>query len=304
MMIVLTSGSGLSGNAAATGAFERAIGFWESIIADNITVNLTGNLGALPENVLGSANTALRTDTYTNVRNAIVSDGAGEPAQAVTTALPTAGQFNPTLPAGFTYNGNVTASKANMKALGLIGNDGTTDGSLTFSDSFNFDFDRSDGITGGYIDFESVVLHEIGHVLGFVSAVDSIKDRIATPQPVSVDALDLFRFASLPGDFTTAPRELRPGQAAVFSDGTLQYGLSTGNDHQASHWLDDGSNFSFYIGVMDPTLAAGFIAPVTSADLYAFDLVGYDLTVPEPGTWGMMVGAALLLGVMRLRRRT
>jgi len=45
---------------------------------------------------------------------------------------------------------------------------------MTFNSEFNFDYDSSDGITAGYYDFETVALHEIGHVLGFVSVVDAI----------------------------------------------------------------------------------------------------------------------------------
>jgi len=65
--------------------------------------------------------------------------------------------------------------QANAKALGLrAANDPASDGNITFSSNFSWDFDRSNGISGGTFDFFGVAAHEIGHLLGFVSGVDTV----------------------------------------------------------------------------------------------------------------------------------
>jgi hypothetical protein len=46
-------------------------------------------------------------------------------------------------------------------ALGLIANNGSvSDGSVNFSNTATFDYDRTNGITAGAFDFFGVVAHE------------------------------------------------------------------------------------------------------------------------------------------------
>ncbi|MBS0504308.1 MAG: PEP-CTERM sorting domain-containing protein [Proteobacteria bacterium] len=60
---------------------------------------------------------------------------------------------------------------------------------------------------------------------------------------------------------------------------------------------------------MDPTRsgfngAITFLNP-TALDLIAFDAIGYDVAVPEPATWAMMIAGFGFVGAaMRRRRRT
>jgi hypothetical protein len=314
MIISLSAGTQLSNDAAAMSAFNRAIGYWNSVIADPITVYISADLSSsLDAGVLGGTSSSVQTPSYTAVRTAIVQDGIGEAAQTVTSALPTAAQFTATLPSGFTYDartGNMLVSRANMKALGLLGaNDHTADdASMVFSSTFSWDFDETDGITPGTYDFEAVVVHEIGHALGFLSYVDDLDYYIhgSTSGAVTPTPLDLFRFGATPGNFTTAARDLEPGGTAVFSDGTVTYAMSTGkytgDGRQASHWKDDNGVSANYIGIMDPSLPSGYVPAVTAADLYALDLIGYDLVqAPEPGTFVLVGAVALFFSFRRLR---
>jgi hypothetical protein len=104
--------------------------------------------------------------------------------------------------AGPENNSTIRTTAANAKALGLQPDDPTLlDGTVTFTTSSIFDFDRSNGITANRIDYVGVVAHEIGHVLGFTSGVDILVGNGAAPglndnQLKFVTPLDLYRFTS------------------------------------------------------------------------------------------------------------
>jgi hypothetical protein len=226
------------------------------------------------------------------------------------------------VPANFTLSGNLEATKANFKALGFGGLDaqfGTSDGQITFSSAVAFDFDNSDGVSPGTIDFEGAAAHEIGHLLGFASVVDTVDvlldngvtDAVITPAP-----FDLYRFEDNSAndpltlvDFTTAARSLVPGSDDVFDQvlpgpGLTEIPLATGafggDGAQASHFEDN-----LGLGALDPTLSTGQTSGVNFNDARVLDLIGYDIeintaAVPEPG---MVSLATLLAGSMILRRR-
>ena len=144
-----------------------------------------------------------------------------------------------------------------------------------------------------------------------VTTVDSLDQGAPL---IDVLPLDLFRFSSTgvndptnASEFTTKPRDLRPGVDSSFDDITNEYRMSTGfvnlgDGRQASHWKADelaGPN----IGIMDPTLAPGALFLPTDADYRAFDLIGYDFVpVPEPGSILAMAVVGLATGAAARRR--
>jgi hypothetical protein len=170
------------------------------------------------------------------------------------------------------------------------------------------------------MDFETVAAHEIGHVLGFISMVDTV-DFLLDEElsgEVGPSTLDMFSFRdglseldpSNASEFTTFPRLLAPGFERIIdqidpaddSDAEipLSEGFFTGDGRQASHWKDNNIT-QMLIGMMDPTLSRGEVWAITDSDVRALDLIGYDIAVPEPGT--LIVLAAGALVVTRRRRR-
>lgn len=315
--VVINAGTALQSNAPALAAFERAAATWESYISDPVTVNISANVLNLgSSSILGQASSVILAGGHDLIRNAMVGDSSGESDDSVVALLPTAAQMSFTTAPGMTYAGNIAISKANAKALGFTGLDsifGASDATIEFNSAFAFDYDRSDGIAPGTFDFESVALHEIGHALGFLSAVDDVDSAVS--QSVSIEVqpttLDLFRFALGGGnpttalDFTTGSRNLQPGSASIFDDLNLEAafstGVATGDGRQASHWKDNGLS-GVLIGSMDPTIAPQQVFLPSGADLRAFDLIGWDIvSVPEPASVLLLSLGGLLLGVRRRR---
>jgi hypothetical protein len=227
--IVVNPGPTLSlpENAPALAAIQRAVAQWTQVIADPITVNIDADLTLLNPGVVSSTTPRVLIGGYPLVRDAMVADGAAEPDDAITAALPTLAEANFSLPAGFAFGMNMQGTKANIKALGFAALVdalfGPLDGTIRFNTDFAFDFDNSDGVGPGLFDFETVAAHEIGHVLGFISDLEYINQLLAlglTSQNIWPTTLDLFRFAdggandpTTSAEFTTFPRSMIPSDS-------------------------------------------------------------------------------------------
>jgi hypothetical protein len=317
--IAINPGAALSGNAAALAAFNRAAEKWEFCFSDPITVTIDANLVSLSNpNIIGQASSVLLMASYDFIRDQLVADSALDADDAINAFLPTSAQFSALVPVGFSLDGNLVGTKANLKAMGFGGLDtlfGPSDATIEFNSNFAFDYDNSDGVMPGTIDFETVAIHEIGHALGFISAVDLVD--ASPPGAFSPEVLDLFRFRdgsandpSLPAEFTNFARDLTPNTNAITDfvlaslggeplENRMSTGVLTGDGRQASHWKDDGLT-GLLVGVMDPTLPFGLIENISASDARALDLIGYDRVVPEPGSMALL--AAGLVGLARRSR--
>jgi hypothetical protein len=323
--IVINAGPNLSNNPAALAAFERAAAEWEAVISTPMRVNVNAEIqsfGAGNTNIIGGANIFVPSydpnQPYDTVRNAMAARST-RPGNAVLAFLPTSAQATANVPSGKSLDTTtIGLTRANLKALGLVANrttDTAVDGYIDFNSDFTFAYDRA-SLNGTNVDFQTAAAHELGHVLGFLSDADDF-DNYPTIPNTNLTTLDFFRFnaANVPtsfAEFTTKPRELRPGQEAVFSDTVMSVAMSTGanlgDGNQASHWKDDflfnpNTNTLFigpHLGMMDPTLNNGDYWTLTAADLRAFELIGYDV-VPEPTGGALVVGVLIVLTFRRRR---
>lgn len=307
-------------------AVERAARQWEAMLNDPITVTIHFDIAFdpgflfddIPASVLGFAEPVEVQLPYAQVRSAMQSDGLVEQDDSILASLPSPETIEFAYPGSLRFDNMIGLTKANLKSLGLHSEfideqTSVSDGLIVLNpeaaapnDDHRFDYNSTDGIAPGNYDFESLVVHEIGHVLGFISAVDRIDQTDpASGIAIAPTTLDLFRFRSLAGTgnprtaaaFENIQREMRPGIPAVMdfvmNDGwtTLEneYVLELGTDsptgdfgYQASHW-QEADLAGQTLGIMAPTLALQTIAPISNVDLRAFDLIGYDILPPgEP----------------------
>lgn len=324
-----------TGNAAANTGFRKAADIWQSVFKDDVTVNIVSGFAALGQNTIGQAGSAYIGTEYSIMKTALAADSKSAADETMVEGLPVGESYSKLINGtwesanlhgnqSYTQTGvqSVEMTRANAKAMGLIAaDDNEIDGEITFNSDFSFDFDSSDGISSGSMDFLGVALHEIGHTLGFVSGVDVIDYYSYLYGPLFSDA-DYSPFTT-PLDFTRCSDESKTkgadmdwsagGESKSFSidgkcssssriDNAWSTGVFQGDGRQASHWKDN-----LGLGVMDPTAGYGEFLQISQLDLLAFDVIGWDLdqqqaSVPEPSSL-VLLGVALIgLGIFRRRR--
>jgi hypothetical protein len=321
-------------DAQAITSFQTAANFWSSKFSNNVTLSLTVGTGALGSGILAQTDSGFDFTSYASFKSALTSNATSAiDLQAVADLSPgnsfssyinyTAdnpngnGSATPYVSSGTANDSFIGLTSANAKALGLTtlsptvtACGGSCDGFIEFSNAFTYDYDRSNGITGGAFDFTGLAIHELGHALGFVSGVDVLDtNSTGTFYPASdftyVAPLDMFRCSAASAaagasiDFTA---DARTKTFSLDHCATSLASFSTGSVHgdgrQASHWKDN-----LGLGIMDPTAAPGELLTATALDLTAFDVIGWNLaSVPEPGSlaFAAVWGLALLFG-RRLR---
>ena len=216
----------------------------------------------------------------------------------------------------FTDNNNSTNSKivrmanANAKALGLwAGNNAASDANISFSNSFAWDFDASNGTTASAFDFVGIATHEIGHALVFISGVDVLDANgtgsFSSAASTYVSTLGLFRHsvtsrANNAVDWAADNRDKYFSLDGGSTPGTqLSTGLTYGDGRQASHWKDN-----LGLGIMDPTAGYGETLAIAANDLQAFYGIGWNLgSEPDDSSSLMLLGlVTAAIAIVRRRR--
>lgn len=343
MTFILNDLGGVGAGTQARAGFEMAAAMWSRVLKDPVTIRLDVQFSALGAGILGSTGSSTNTISYAGLRQLLAADATSTwdakavsslqagPLSFVSNEPPTAGAIDSRLRFldnnNSTDNNNININTAQVKALGLnpvyAGTNTTQrDGSVSFSTLFAWDFDPTDGITPGTFDFVGVAAHEIGHALGFRSGVDTADINalpgVALPGRRGLNNIawgtvhDLQRYGQFGGsptlDWSIGGNSCFSVNAGRTCLASLSTGRLNGDGRQASHWKDDMLTNNL-VGIMDPTATGPNgtrpLMTVSRFDLIAFDTMGYDLGVPEPSSWAMLImGFGLTGAVMRRRRRT
>ena len=279
---------------------------WSSLLADDVTVNLSIDFAPLPSGVLGSTSSSQMNYTYANARAALVADAGSADDATATGFLQSAaatslyinytsdsphgvGSPTPYLDANASgNNSNVRLHHANAKALGLRGADhDAADGSITFNSSgFAWDFNPYDGVAGGAYDFVGIATHEIAHALGFSSGVDALDTNspgsngtFLAEDEVHTKAIDLFRYSIDSRAYGAGVFDMSADARAKFfsinggttSLGAFSTGRVKGDGQQAGHWKDNQN-----LGIMDLTIASGAQQFISALDRRVLDVIGWN----------------------------
>lgn len=266
--------------AEQSAAFVTAASAWSLVLTDPVTVRIgigfrdlgTETGGAA---VLGATGAAFGTVPYSDFAAGLTADASSAADRVAVAHLPA------TAPSD-----RVVLTFAQARAVGFaaaIASDGTIE--FTSNPKIAFAATRT-ALTSVNYDLIGVAEHEIGHLLGFQSALDF--------GTTSRTALDLFRYADVGAPGFTA------GQAAYFSTdagvGSLG-GFSVGGSgqYQASHWMQGTG------GLMDPAVARGVATNITGRDVLALDVIGWDVAVAEPASGAVLLAGLGVLGLWRMR---
>lgn len=293
LRIILRGTSQLRGFPLASEALERAAARWEAVIQTRVTIVIDVDFGPtlfgkpFDDNVVGSTDAQVLdgNELYPAVRAALISNAIAPERASLLNSLPAKAT-----PTDGGESAGIAASSATLRALGLISQTADPDGELSsfglppaigLNSKFGFDFDSADGIARDKLDFEAIALHEIGHILGFISCAG--QQEMDSSIDVQPSIWDLFRVRpdAIKSGLGAAQRILSSGGEQSFYAGDAAIALSTGrpdgtggDGRQASHWKDDNLTGQ-YIGVMDPTIAPGEHHFITDNDTAVLDAIGY-----------------------------
>ena len=299
--------------------FEMAGEIWSSYLNDDVTIRIhVESTSELPDEVVGAALPGKKQkQKYDKVRDALSADITSSEDELAFSNLSGEDKEFSVLINGqeLDKTEEFRLTNANAKSLGLLDDDSSQlDGYIQINDladesAVGWDYDslRSNGASGGEIDFLSVAMHEIGHVLGFVSGIDDgdwlsvLTESAAENKEIKdkdfkfASTLDLYRYSdsspspgmidlSVGGDpyFSIDGGDSRLGN---FANG--EYTEFGGDGYQASHWQQNSSQ-----GIMNPVLPTGERRDVSSLDRTAMDVIGWDINTATPNFDEMYANAA------------
>lgn len=237
-------------------SFEMAGKIWSQFLTDDITVDITvAATDRLPLDVLGGSLVSRQTIDLATVETAFQADASSTNDAIASSSLGQDGIFQGILDDTRYQGDSIQLTQAQFKALGIPTPEfEEADGTIYFNSlkgsevQWDYGFDRSAPLGPKSVDHLSVALHEIGHVLGFVSGLDKVNLSTIEARLEETTLLDLFRYSEQSA--LSGSNELTLGGSQYFSldegvtslaqlsSGIINIDRATKQGYQASHWGD------------------------------------------------------------------
>jgi|GEM_PF-1198488 len=267
----------------AQAAINAVAAYLENVFYDPVTVIINIGFQSMGAGVLGSTSSNYASSvTWANTRSGLIA--GMDPDDTIQNYLPSGSSIP------VRYNGNTGTvtnenkcyfTRANYRAtIGTVSGDAAD---MTINTDYSWDFDPSNGVTSGYYCFQSVLAHEIGHVLGFTSGADFryiLQD---------IETLDIYRFQRSDGsgdynpdtlaEFQTTARMVDQNAPGTDDDVnsdliSVEYQMSDGDPYQCSHFSQGHVN-----GIMQPAISSGttfYPDFYRTPDKVMLDAIGWD----------------------------
>jgi hypothetical protein len=301
----------LANAATVEAAFDAAANAIGAEFTAPVTVKIGVSWGAvhgqaLGGNLGGSWDPFYTSETYAGMVSLLKSRSSADPADtALAEAVANLPKSDPT------HLNHIEITDAEAQALGLAPSSLSVDsGYVGFSATAPFDFNPSDGISAGTYDFEGLAGHEIAEALGRITG-------LYTTNPTWASPIDLFRY-SAPG--VSSFSYTAPAYFSINGGKTNLKNFNVAGGGDRSDWQllagsTDLQNASVYSGkvltmsAVDWTVldVMGWGVPAAGGTTRPFDLLGASggsgaaAPIPEPATWGLLVGGLGLVGGLRRR---
>lgn len=273
--LVINASYDMSVNGAPAGfksALQTAIGFFQSTFSDPITINIGfgwGEVGgySIGSGALGQSQTYLvGYYTYGQVRTALIADSKSSADATAVASLPARDP---------TGGRRELMSTAEAKALGLRSGGGT-DGFVGFNTTAPWTFDPTNRAASGEYDLIAVAEHEISEVLGRTADLGTFNSAL--------EPLDLFRYSG------RGVRALSPGNGQYFS---IDGGVTNLDTFNGTGGGDLGDWAGFTIDAFNAAARPGMLLPISSADITALDVIGYDVRPGSAGSGAPLAGGTI-----------
>ncbi len=273
-------------NAQQQAAVNYVIGEYEHLYTNNITLNISFQMGVTG---LGESNSTVEGSfTYAQIKAALSCRSRGPPGGL--DQADGGGQLAGNQPGA---DKQLLAHNSRRKALGLD-NYGGSDGMVTFSNAVSYTYDPNNRGVAGEYDFIGVAEHEISEVMGRIPGLGSNYGNGA-----SYDLNDLYRFTNGVRNFTVDQSDPPGVYLSINGGGTNMVNFySQGDDNDDYRGDNPTDPYNQFAG-------QGQAHALTNADMINMDALGYNLAqaTPEPASLTLLATGCFAFGGLRAVRR-